>query len=107
MRMATWLRRFTAARTPGRPAKPPPTPGVEPSRRASRERNLFEAAAAHVAASVEGDEEALEAAAARVAPEALMFGIGELARRAVAVLAQERGVPPRAVARSLLGLPEA
>ncbi|MFJ9911098.1 hypothetical protein [Actinacidiphila glaucinigra] len=52
------------------------------------------------------DEQALEAASARVAPEALMFGISELARRAVVVLAQERGVPPRAVARSLLGLPE-
>ncbi|MEU1622579.1 hypothetical protein ACFZAU_00290 [Streptomyces sp. NPDC008238] len=105
MRMATWLRRFTDARPPGRSAKPPP-PGAEPSRRASRERNLFEAAAAHVAASVEGDEEAVEAASARVAPEALMFGISELARRAVVVLAQERGVPPRVVARSLLGLPE-
>lgn len=103
--MSTWLRRFGSARPPGRSAKPPP-PVPEPSRRASRERNLFEAAAAHVAASVEGDEEALEAASARVTPEALMFGISELARRAVVVLAQERGVPPRAVARSLLGLPE-
>jgi hypothetical protein len=76
-------------------------------RRASRERNLFEAAAAYVAASVEGDEEGIEAAAVRVTPEALTFGIRELARRAVVVLAQERGVPPRAAARSLLGLPEA
>lgn len=101
--MAAWLRRITAGRRPGKPPRPPV---AETSRRASRERNLFEAAAAHVAASVEGDEAGIDSAAARVTPEALMFGIGELARRAVVVLAQERGVPPRAVARALLGLPE-
>ncbi|GGR82531.1 MULTISPECIES: hypothetical protein [Streptomyces] len=67
--------------------------------------NLFEAAAVHVAARAEGDEERLEEAAAWVSPEALSFGVSELACRAVVALARERGESPGAVARDLLGLP--
>ncbi len=40
-----------------------------------------------------------------VSPEALSFGVSELACRAVIALARERDESPRAVARTLLGLP--
>ncbi len=59
----------------------------------------------HVAASAEDDRERMDEAAEWVSPEALSFGVGELARRAVITLARERGESPQAVARSLLGLP--
>ncbi len=67
--------------------------------------NLFEAAAVYVSASAEDDRDRMDEAAQWVSPEALSFGVGELARRAVLALARERGVPPQAVARALLGLP--
>ncbi|MFF9020131.1 hypothetical protein [Streptomyces eurythermus] len=67
--------------------------------------NLFEAAAVYVAARAEGDDERIEEVAAWVSPEALSFGVSELACRAVVALARERGESPGAVARHLLGLP--
>lgn len=72
-----------------------------------RERNLFEAAAVYVVGSIEDDPEQVDEAVSSVAPEALMFGLNELACRAVIALARERDESPRTVARSLLGLPEA
>jgi hypothetical protein len=72
-----------------------------------RAHNLFEAAATYVAASVEDDEDRLAEAATWVSPEALTFGINELACRAVVALARERDESPQIVARTLLGLPAA
>jgi hypothetical protein len=60
---------------------------------------------AYVSASAEDDQERIDEAAGRVSPEALSFGVNELACRAVLALARERGESPRTVARSLLGLP--
>nr|CAJ90141.1 conserved hypothetical protein [Streptomyces ambofaciens ATCC 23877] len=70
-----------------------------------RAHNLFEAAAAYVSASAEDDQEGIDEAAGWVSPEALSFGVNELACRAVIALARERGESPRDVARALLGLP--
>ncbi|MFF1685865.1 MULTISPECIES: hypothetical protein [unclassified Streptomyces] len=70
-----------------------------------RPPNLFEAAATYVSASVEDDEDKLAEAATWVPPEALTFGINELACRAVVALARERDESPQVVARALLGLP--
>ncbi|MFF7791626.1 hypothetical protein [Streptomyces sp. NPDC007991] len=70
-----------------------------------RTHNLFEAAAAYVTAGAEDDQERAEEAAGWVSPEALSFGVNELACRAVIALARERGQSPRAVTRELLGLP--
>ncbi|MFI1165770.1 hypothetical protein ACH4UM_19685 [Streptomyces sp. NPDC020801] len=75
--------------------------------RDSRRPNLFEAAAAYVSACAEDDQEQIDEAAAWVSPEALSFGVSELACRAVIALARERGESPRTVARTLLGLPTA
>ncbi|MFD8231525.1 hypothetical protein ACFV20_06460 [Streptomyces sp. NPDC059696] len=72
-----------------------------------RPHNLFEAAAAYVTACAEDDQERAEVAAGWVSPEALSFGVNELACRAVIALARERGRSPEAVARELLGLPAA
>ncbi|MFJ8822457.1 hypothetical protein ACIREE_11805 [Streptomyces sp. NPDC102467] len=72
-----------------------------------RPHNLFEAAAAYVAACVEDDQERIDEAAGWVEPNALVFGVNELACRALIVLAREREEPPRVVARNLLGLPVA
>ncbi|MFI0509440.1 hypothetical protein ACH3Y9_08055 [Streptomyces sp. WSLK1-5] len=69
--------------------------------------NLFEAAAAYVSACAEDDQDRIDEAAAWVSPEALSFGINELACRAVIALARERDESPRTVARALLGLPTA
>ncbi|MEV6962496.1 hypothetical protein AB0M97_25590 [Streptomyces sp. NPDC051207] len=69
--------------------------------------NLFEAAAVYVSASAEDDRERMDEAAEWVSPEALSFGVSELACRAVIALARERGQSPQAVARALLGLPAA
>ncbi|MEU3526308.1 hypothetical protein AB0E62_20985 [Streptomyces sp. NPDC038707] len=74
-------------------------------RREKRGHNLFEAAAVYVTARVEDDEDRLDEAAAWVSPEALSFGVSELACRAVVALARERDESPGAVARDLLGLP--
>lgn len=73
--------------------------------REKRTHNLFEAAAAYVAAGVDDDQDGMDEAAAWVSPEALSFGVSELACRAVIALARERDESPRAVARDLLGLP--
>ncbi|MFF3752359.1 hypothetical protein ACFYYH_18140 [Streptomyces sp. NPDC002018] len=70
-----------------------------------RQHNLFEAAATYVSASVEDDQQRADEAAGWVSPEALCFGVGELACRAVIALARERDESPQTVARSLLGLP--
>ncbi|MEV0579537.1 hypothetical protein OG521_01950 [Streptomyces sp. NBC_01463] len=92
------LRRAVApGRKDGRPAAPTRTA-------ARRQHNLFEAAATFVAASVEDDQERMDEASGWVSPEALSFGVGELACRAVIALARERDESPEAVARTLLGL---
>lgn len=80
-----------------RPAPVPPP--------ANRQRNLFEAAATYVAACAENDLDGSAEAARWVSPEALSFGVNELACRAVIALAREHGESPRTVARALLGLP--
>ncbi|MEW1645414.1 MULTISPECIES: hypothetical protein [unclassified Streptomyces] len=72
-----------------------------------RPHNLFEAAAVYVSARAEDDQERLDEAAGWVSPEALSFGVSELACRAVVALARERDESPRTVARALLGLPAA
>ncbi|MGX1885204.1 hypothetical protein [Streptomyces sp. NPDC055287] len=73
----------------------------------TRQHNIFEAAAEYVSACAEGDEPRIDEAADWVSPEALSFGVNELACRAVIALARERGESPHSVARSLLGLPAA
>ncbi|MER5755447.1 hypothetical protein [Streptomyces sp. NPDC002088] len=80
---------------------------VRPEARSERKRthNLFEAAAAYVSACAEDDQERIDEAAGWVSPEALSFGVSELACRAVIALARERDESPRTVARELLGLP--
>jgi hypothetical protein len=75
--------------------------------RGARPHNLFEAAAAYVSACAEDDQERIDEAAGWVSPEALSFGVNELACRAVIALARERDESPRTVARTLLGLPAA
>ncbi|MET9800246.1 hypothetical protein [Streptomyces sp. NPDC006368] len=72
-----------------------------------RHHNIFEAAAVYVSASADDDEELMDEAAGWVSPEALSFGVSELACRAVIALARERDESPQTVARSLLGLPAA
>ncbi|MBW5420203.1 hypothetical protein GKQ77_01285 [Streptomyces sp. BG9H] len=72
-----------------------------------RPHNLFEAAAVYVAACAEDDRDQMDEAAGWVSPEALSFGVSELACRAVIALARERDESPRDVARTLLGLPAA
>ncbi|CAL9375259.1 hypothetical protein [Streptomyces sp. enrichment culture] len=94
--------RWRAARRTDATARTQP----EPPKR-TRSRNLFEAAAAYVSAGVEDDQDGMDEAAGWVSPEALSFGVNELACRAVIALARERGEPPRDVARTLLGLPAA
>ncbi|WP_316768867.1 hypothetical protein [Streptomyces sasae] len=70
-----------------------------------RTHNLFEAAAAYVTARAEDDQDRIEEVSGWVPPEALSFGVSELACRAVVALARERDESPRTVARDLLGLP--
>ncbi|MEU6279322.1 hypothetical protein [Streptomyces sp. NPDC047028] len=77
------------------------------STRERRAHNLFEAAAVYVAACAEDDQDGIDEAAGWVSPEALSFGVNELACRAVIALARERDQSPGAVARDLLGLPAA
>ncbi|QIP83022.1 hypothetical protein GLX30_01785 [Streptomyces sp. Tu 2975] len=91
------LRSFLASR----PAR---TKAPEPS---VRQHNLFEAAATYVTASIEDDDDRLDEAAGWVAPDALVFGVNQLACRAVVALARERNEPVEVVARGLLGLPGA
>ena len=85
----------------------PLRPGSPVVREAQRRHNLFEAAAVYVAACAEDDEQRGDEAAGWVSPEALSFGVTELACRAVIALARERDETPQHVARSLLGLPAA
>ena len=80
---------------------------VAPTGRQARTHNLFEAAAAYVSACAEDDRDRIDEASAWVSPEALSFGVNELACRAVIALARERDESPRTVARALLGLPAA
>lgn len=75
--------------------------------REKRTHNLFEAAAVYVSACAEDDQDQMDEAVAWVSPEALSFGVNELACRAVIALARERDESPRTVARELLGLPAA
>jgi hypothetical protein len=75
--------------------------------REKRTHNLFEAAAVYVSACAEDDQDRMDEAVAWVSPEALSFGVNELACRAVIALARERDESPRTVARELLGLPAA
>ncbi|MDT0610853.1 hypothetical protein [Streptomyces lancefieldiae] len=88
-----WYRSRAARRTEGKT-------GGEP-----RSHNLFEAAAAYVSARADDDQERMDEAAGWVSPEALSFGVNELACRAVITLARERDESPRDVARALMGLP--
>ncbi|MEU8977113.1 hypothetical protein [Streptomyces sp. NPDC048309] len=97
------LRKIWRTRTVERPDEPQP---VVP-RPKKRAHNLFEAAAAYVSACAEDDQDQIDEAAAWVSPEALSFGVNELACRAVIALARERDESPRTVARTLLGLPTA
>ncbi|MEU6224571.1 hypothetical protein [Streptomyces sp. NPDC047042] len=75
--------------------------------REKRHHNLFEAAAVYVSACAEDDQDRMDEAVAWVSPEALSFGVNELACRAVIAWARERDESPRTVARELLGLPAA
>lgn len=84
----------------------PPAPQPSPPA-TGRRSNLFEAAATYVAACAEDDYESSAEAARWVSPEALCFGVNELACRAVIALAREHDQTPRDVARTLLGLPVA
>lgn len=86
---------------PGRKGGRPGVPARAPER---RQHNLFDAAATFVAASVKDDQDRMDEASGWVSPEALSFGVGELACRAVIALARERDESPEAVARTLLGL---
>lgn len=88
--------------TPDRKRDRPAAPAKEGRR---KQHNLFEAAATFVAASAEEDQARIDEASGWVSPEALSFGVSELARRAVVALARERGESPQTVARALLGLP--
>ena len=65
-----WSRSRAARRTTGEA-------GGEP-----RSHNLFEAAAAYVSACAEDDQERIDEATGWVSPEALSFGVNELACRA-------------------------
>lgn len=90
-----------------RPAEsrhPVPSAGPHPKKQT---HNLFEAAAAYVAAGAEDDQNGIDEAATWVSPEALSFGVNELACRAVIALAREHDESPAVVARTLLGLPVA
>lgn len=73
----------------------------------ARPHNIFEAAATYVSACAEDDQQRIDEAAGWVSPEALSFGVSELACRAVIALARERDESPQTVARGLLGLPAA
>ncbi|MCK7625702.1 hypothetical protein MUU72_21805 [Streptomyces sp. RS10V-4] len=105
--MAGFLREMAGALHPGRRTGGRRSAVFHRTARpaAGRPHNLFEAAACYVAAGAEEDEERGAQAAAWVSPEALAFGINELACRAVLALARERRRTPREVAHELLGLP--
>ncbi|WP_329377559.1 hypothetical protein [Streptomyces sp. NBC_01716] len=91
---------------PSRTATPVTEPAASPRAR-TRQHNLFEAAASFVAATADDDQDRMDEASGWVSPEALSFGVSELACRAVTALARERDESPEKVARTLLGLPAA
>ncbi|WP_461061405.1 hypothetical protein [Streptomyces pseudoechinosporeus] len=95
--MSARLRKFLS--------RPEAAGSQEDRRPQKRTHNLFEAAAAYVSACADDDQDRIDEAAAWVSPEALSFGVNELACRAVIALARERDETPTAVARTLLGLP--
>ncbi|WP_420032393.1 hypothetical protein ACN2WE_05935 [Streptomyces sp. cg28] len=104
---STWRKR-SARREERRRDEAQAAPGPGPTAGGARRApNLFEAAAAYVAACAEDDQERVDEAVSWVDPNALAFGVNELACRAIVALARERDESPRAVARSLLGLPTA
>ncbi|MFD5899002.1 MULTISPECIES: hypothetical protein [unclassified Streptomyces] len=86
---------------------PPVAEPAASSKSRTRQHNLFEAAATYVAATADDDQDRMDEASGWVSPEALSFGVSELACRAVIALARERDESPQTVARSLLGLPAA
>ncbi|MFI1508371.1 hypothetical protein [Streptomyces sp. NPDC020597] len=92
-------------------ARPGPDSAASPDATArsgkKRTHNLFEAAAVYVSACAEDDQDKIDEAADWVSPEALSFGVNELACRAVIALARQRDESPQTVARELLGLPAA
>ncbi|MFI6335154.1 hypothetical protein [Streptomyces sp. NPDC050535] len=95
------LRKTWAGKTSERSAR-----GQASTRRPKKTtHNLFEAAAAYVSACAEDDQDQIDEAATWVSPEALSFGVTELACRAVIALARERDESPQTVTRTLLGLP--
>ncbi|MFJ2116370.1 hypothetical protein ACIOEX_31580 [Streptomyces sp. NPDC087850] len=81
--------------------------GPAPETPRPRQHNIFEAAAGYVTACAEDDQRQMDEVSDWVSPEALSFGVNELACRAVIALARERDESPRTVARSLMGLPAA
>ncbi|MEU5401585.1 hypothetical protein ABZ348_20085 [Streptomyces sp. NPDC005963] len=97
VRVFSRLRRLFVHRQQKTPAAPVRSP----------QHNLFEAAASYVSGCAEDDQVQMDEAVTWVSPEALSFGINELACRAVIALARERDESPQTVARSLLGLPAA
>lgn len=97
------LRKFWRADKPTR-GEPEGAQGQSDPKRTP---NLFEAAAVYVSACAEDDRDEMDEATGWVSPEALAFGVSELACRAVIALARERDESPRDVARTLLGLPAA
>ncbi|MEU6844570.1 hypothetical protein ABZ930_22130 [Streptomyces sp. NPDC046716] len=102
---STWRKR-SARRDERRRDEAPSAPGARPTASGPRRTpNLFEAAAAYVTACAEDDQDRVDEAASWVDPNALAFGVNELACRALIALARERDESPRVVARSLLGLP--
>jgi hypothetical protein len=102
-RMFGRLRKIWRKKTAERPEERRPV-APEPQKRT---HNLFEAAAEYVSACAEDDQDRIDEAAGWVSPEALSFGVNELACRAVIALARERDESPGTVARTLLGLPGA
>jgi hypothetical protein len=96
VQLLTRLRRLFTADREG-----PLSQGEQPG----RQHNIFEAAAVYVSASAEDDQDRMDQAVGWVSPEALSFGVSELACRAVIALARERDESPQSVARELLGLP--
>ncbi|MEU3790189.1 hypothetical protein AB0F07_10355 [Streptomyces fructofermentans] len=102
--MPARLRKFFSRPRPSGAGEQAPPARERPRKRT---HNLFEAAAAYVSACAEDDQDAIDEASTWVSPEALSFGVNELACRAVIALARERDVSPSTVARTLLGLPAA
>ncbi|MCQ9133623.1 hypothetical protein [Streptomyces hilarionis] len=109
--MFGWIRTAYGRLLDGKraPSRPDGSAGPAATRDPARKRapNLFEAAASYVSARAENDQDKIDEAAGWVSPEALSFGVSELACRAVVALARERDESPHAVARALLGLPTA